>query len=241
MEMEKSYNEIYAEAAGLRPTDMPSSHHPLLENDDEVQNLGDLVDVRENLSQDDVKVGELTRGGNRQIDIEEALTFPHKHKATVDELVPDVSGFSGNARSKSAPDDADDVSYMTRDDFADSMGETDPDPNTGTDPDREFVAGSGETDRAPDITGTVEGVVRGTGTHMPLDLGADGFQIENAEPGSDARLLDNDDEGSTLSADNQGTDPTPGQENLTDGDVIPTSRPDIDSSDDALDATRRLK
>ena len=239
--MEKSYNEEFAEAAGLLPTDMPSSHHPLLENDDEVQNLGDLVDVRENLSQDDVKVGELTRGGNRQIDVEEALTFPHKHRATVDELVPDVNGFSGDARSKSAPDDADDASYMTRDDFEDSMGETDPDPSIGMDPDREFVAGSGETDRAPDMTGTVEGVVRGTSTHLPLDLGADGFQIEEAEAGSDARLLDDEDEGSTLGDENGTTDPTPGQENLTVGDVIPTTRPDVGNSDEALDATRRLK
>lgn len=239
--MEKSYNEEFAEAAGLLPTDMPSSHHPLLENDDEVQTLGDLVDVRENLSQDDVKVGELTRGGNRQIDINQALTFPHKHKATVDELVPDVNGFSGDARSKSPPDDADDASYMTRDDFADSMGETDPDPNTGSDPEGEFIAGSNETDRAPDMTGTVQGVVRGTGTHIPLDLGADGFQIEEAEPGSDARLLNNDDEGSTLSDETETNDPTPGQENLTVGDVIPTTRPDVDNSDEALDATRRMK
>jgi hypothetical protein len=239
--MGQSYNEEFAEAAGLRATDMPSSHHPLLENDDAIDNLSDLIDARENLSQDDVKVGELTHGGNRQIDVEEALTFPHKHRQTIDELVPDVNGFSGDARSQSAPDDADDASYMTREDFADSMGETDPDPNTGMDPDREFVAGSNETNRAPDLTGTVEGVIRGTSSHVPLDLGADGFQIEEAETGSDTRLLDEENETNEITAKYPDGDPTPGQDNLTQGDVIPSTTPNINNSDEALDATRRLK
>ncbi|MES2461680.1 MAG: hypothetical protein V4671_13940 [Armatimonadota bacterium] len=238
--MQKSHNEEFAEAAGLRPTDMPSSHHPLAEDFDEVETLGDLVDARENVSQDSVRALELTGGGNRDIDVEEALTFPHKHRATVDELVPTVNGFSGDARSKSAPDDADDASYMTRDDLADSMGETDPDPNTGMDPDREFVARSYEADRAPDITGTVDGVVRGTSTHVPLDLGADGFQIEDPDAASDPRLLEDDDEGSTLDNEFSSNDPTPGQENLTVGDVIPTRNPDVDNRDEALDATRRI-
>jgi hypothetical protein len=238
--MGKSHNEEYAEAAGLRATDMPNSHHPLAEDFDEVETLSDLIDARENVSQDNFRALELTGGGNNDIDVEEALTFPHKHRQTVDELVPTVNGFSGDARSKSAPDDADDASYMTREDLADSMGETDPDPNTGMNPDREFVSGSYEAGRAPDITGTVGGVVRGTGTHVPLDLGADGFQIEEAEAGSDPRLLDDDDEGSTIAADYQTTDPTPGQDNLTEGDVIPTSRTDVDNRDEALDATRRI-
>jgi hypothetical protein len=239
--MGKSHNEEFAEAAGLRPTDMPNSHHPLAEDYDEVETLGDLVDARENVSQDDVKVLELTGGGNRDINIEEALTFPHKHRRTVDEMVPDVNGFSGDARSKSAADDQDDVSYMTREDFADSMEETDPDPNTGMNPDREFVAGAYEADRAPDMTGTVDGVVRGTGTHVPLDLGADGFQIEEAEASSDPRLLDDDDAGSPMAADYQTGDPTPGQDNLNTGDIIPTRRPDVDSRDEALDATRQIE
>lgn len=237
--MGQSYNEEYAEAAGLKPTDMPSSHHPLLENDDDIQNLSDLLDAREEISQEGVKVAELNRGGNRQIDIDEALTFPHKHRQTVDELVPTVNGFSGDARSKSAPDDADDTSYMGREDFADSMEETDPDPNTGMNPDREFIAGSQEADRAPDITGTVEGVVRGTATHLPLDLDADGFQIEDAPSGSDLRLSGNDTEGGAEAATGE-TDPTPGQENLTEGDIIPMVPTDIDNRDDAFDATRRL-
>jgi hypothetical protein len=41
----------------------------------------------------------------------------------------------------------------------------------GTDEDEE---GIGETD----ITGTAAGIARGFGSHLPLDLGADGFQIE---------------------------------------------------------------
>jgi hypothetical protein len=237
--MGKSHNEEFAEAAGLRATDMPNSHHPLAEDNDEVDTLSDLIDARENVSQDNVRVRELT-GGGQNIDVDEALTFPHKHRRTVDELVPTVNGFSGDARSRSAPDDADDTSYMTRDDFADSMDETDPDPNTGMNPGREFIAGSYEPDRAPDITGTVEGVVRGTATHMPLDLGADGFQIEEADEGSDPRLRD-DDERDTLEASSARTDQTAGQENLTDGDIIPTRRPDIDTRDEALDATRRIK
>lgn len=238
--MAQTHNEEFAEAAGLRPTDMPNSHHPLAEDFDDVENLGDLIDARQDISQDNTRVLELTRGGGQDIDIDEALTFPHKHRQTVDELVPTVNGFSGDARSKSAPDDADDTSYMTRDDLADSMGETDPDPNTGMNPGGEFIAGAYEADRAPDMTGTVEGVIRGTGTHMPLDLGADGFQIEEGDPRSDARFLDDDDMASTLDEADENTDPTPGQENLTVGDIIPTDRPDVDNRDEALDATRRM-
>jgi hypothetical protein len=45
----------------------------------------------------------------------------------------------------------------------------------------EYPGSEGEDDEGigeTDITGTVTGIARGFGSHLPLDLGADGFQIE---------------------------------------------------------------
>ncbi len=75
--------------------------------------------------------------------------------------------------------------YMTRADFEDSMLASDPDSEAGDDS-REMVIGAG-LDRAPDITGTVRGLAPGMSTHLPLDLGADGFQIIEPEDAGDLR------------------------------------------------------
>ncbi|MBC8104689.1 MAG: hypothetical protein H7Z41_19110 [Cytophagales bacterium] len=225
--MGQNYNEEFAEAAGLLPTDMPSSHHPLLENDDEVTALSDIVDVRENISQDSVRVGELTRGGNRQIDVEEALTFPHKHQPTMEERVPTLHGLGSDARDQSAPTDADDASYMTRQDFEDSMGETDPDPNAGMD-DQESFGGLSDSHRGTDLSGTVTGLDRGTATHLPQDIGAQGFQIEEPEAAHDPGLEARDSS-------------SPLDEGDNDGDVLPTRPVNPGSREESLDATRQLR
>lgn len=238
--------EEYAEAAGLRPTDMPSAHHPLMENDDEVTELADLVDVRENASQDDVAVREMTRGHNREIDVEEALTFPHKKHSPRYGDLPDVTDFDADARTHAAGDPEDNDEYMTRADVVESMNATDPDPSTGMDAD-EFIADDVEEYRAPGIEGTVTGIARGMSTHLPQDIGADGFQIEDPEADFDP----NQDEESErhIDATRGHVDPTrvtpeddrPGRDNLDDGGRIATRPPNPVSRDDALDATRRMR
>jgi hypothetical protein len=224
----------YAKEAGLRETDMPSDHHPLLENDDDIRELSDLIDARENQSHDLFNTREAERN-DQQIDIEDALTFPHKTgKSTPSsvDLLPDTTDFDADARTHSEPDDEDDMSYMTRADFVDSMEETDPDPNTGMSSD-ELLEGAG-LDRAPNMTGTVQGIGRGFSTHLPLDLGADGFQIMDPENSSDPRA-----EADPLEDEESETE---AWLNEDDGDagVIPTAPVNINNSDEALDATRRL-
>lgn len=239
-----TYFDEYADAAGLRRTDMPNTHHPLLENDDEVKDLADLVDVREEVSPTSAAVRELERGVYGQIDIQDALTFPHANAGAGIANLPDTTDFDGDARTHAAADDADDTSYMTRADVASAMNATDPDPNAGMDAD-EFIGDDVEGYRAPDITGTVTGIARGMATHLPQDIGAQGFQIEDPEEDGDPSL--DPEAAARIDARRGHTDPsrldpadsTPGRDNLNDGDRIPTRTPKIDTRDDALDATRQ--
>lgn len=236
----------YAEAAGLRETDMPSAHHPLMENDDEIRNLSDLINARDDRTRDDIDARRLVN--DNDLDIEEALTFPHKKRElTSADLTPTLSDFDGDARTASPDDDPDDASYMTRDDFESSMLDTDPDPNAGAN--KGETLGQGES-RAPDLTGTVTGIARGMATHLPQDIGAGGFQIEEPEMSGDNRALDTDDDdaadgggdtnGSDLDSDV--LDKTPGYGDPDSaGGQIPTPPANPASRDDALDATRQLK
>ena len=57
------------------------------------------------------------------------------------------------------------------------MNETDPADNEGMDPDDLYSANERDLFQT-DQTGTVEGIARGFGTHLPQDLGRDGFQVE---------------------------------------------------------------
>jgi hypothetical protein len=218
------------------------------ENEDEVRNLADLIDARENPSQDDVAVREI-QGDDEDLDIEDALTFPRKKRRREDEI-PDVTDFDADARTSSAPDDPDDASYMTRADFVDSMNETDPDPNAGRD-ERDFL-GDADLGRAPDITGTVTGINRGMATHLPQDIGRDGFQIEEPEAAGDPSVLG---PGDVVDDEDDMADPTMRGNNdflnedeslleddlASDGGRIPTRAPDVDTRDEALDATRRIE
>lgn len=136
--------------------------------------------------------------------------------------------------------------YMTRADFEDSMLSSDPDGDAGDDS-REMIAGAG-LDRAPDITGTVRGLAPGMSTHLPLDLGADGFQIIEPEDAGDLRVnaldvtnFDLADSLEELAKIDPYDTALADAEAEGDGHRIPIS-PDgnVMSADDTLDATRRL-
>ena len=229
----------------IKPQDMPSPNHPLMQNDAEVRTLSDLIDVRENQAKGSP---ELDGEDDDDLDVSEALTFPHKKRRRGATPV-ETTDFDGDARTASPADDEDDSSYMTRADVEDSMNETDPDPNTGMG-EEEFIGDAG-AGRAPDMTGTVTGAIRGLGTHLPQDLGADGFQViepEELDPRAAANV------GAAINPANDETEPgdalnpslsgvaADDEDTLgSDGGQIPTTKPDVDNRDEALDATRRLK
>ncbi len=235
----ESINEEFAAEAGLLPRDMPSKNHPLLQNNAEVRDLADLIDARTDHPRDAVKDLEHY---DPNLDVDDALTFPHTDASNArvkqaDTLLNDTSStadFDADARTRSAPDDDDDDSYMTRADFVDEMLESDPDPNAGADKDRDFINGAG-LDRAPDISGAVTGIARGMSTHLPQDLGADGFQIEEPEALQDTRVTQADID-RIEAEDAERADPD------APGDIIPTERnTEPATREETLDATRQLK
>ena len=134
--------------------------------------------------------------------------------------------------------------YATRADFEDSMLGSDLDSEAGDDA-GEMFAGAG-MNRMPDLTGTVRGLAPGMATHLPLDTGADGFQIIEPEDAGDIRaavsLGGSVEDDAVLEAIAHGVNPYDAQVAAnTDGHLIPTSEPGAMSADDALDATRRLR
>lgn len=235
----------YLKEAGLRDTDLPPANHPLLENNDEIRDLSDLIDARENVSQDSVLAS--TPDADSNLDIENALTLPHKRRQpTSADLVSDPSGFDADVRTASEPDDEDDASYMTRADVEASMLESDPDPSVGMD---DGTLEGAPLGRAADFTGTVQGIMPGTATHVPVDLGGDGFQIEDeGSENSDAGLTD-DESDSSFDIQEMGRTPQTRPEVVPDSDgpiendhgVLPVTPANPSTRDDALDATRTLQ
>lgn len=140
----------------------------------------------------------------------------------------------------------DEDSYMTRADFADSMLSDDPDEEAGDDAE-EFLTGAG-LDRSPDITGTVGGLMRGSSTHLPQDVGAGGFQIIEPEDAGDLRAdaTDDTDYNATQTMEEiAASDPLAGEladdESEADGHRTPIAATGkVMSSEDTLDGTRRL-
>lgn len=63
-------------------------------------------------------------------------------------------------------------------DWEAEMTETDPAPNAGMDAGDLYSEDDGQGLPAADQTGTVAGIARGFGTHLPQDLGRGGFQVE---------------------------------------------------------------
>ena len=147
-------------------------------------------------------------------------------------------------------------------DFEAEMNEADPAEDEGMDPDDLYSADDERGLFQTDQTGTVEGIARGFGTHLPQDLGRDGFQVEEIprralkfrdQPArADGEELDDYDDDTDTGKDDDGPalaqasqpganrvqatgdhEPTPGR--------IPTHDRRPATTDDELDATRRMK
>jgi hypothetical protein len=146
-------------------------------------------------------------------------------------------------------------------DFEDEMNESDPAESESMDPDDLYSAADEDSIIGTDQTGTVEGIARGFGTHLPQDIGKDGFQVEEipnkalkyqsraVAEGEELDDYDDDssdgkyDAGPSLSrASEPGMnrvkstgdhEPTP--------DRIPVKQPRPRTTDEELDATRRMK
>ena len=148
-------------------------------------------------------------------------------------------------------------------DFEAEMLEADPADNAGMDENDLYSADDERGVFGIDQTGTVEGIARGFGTHLPQDIGAGGFQVETipdsalklrGRPLAEGEELDDYDDDTTDSRDDatgklardsqpfthmvstsedDDAEPTP--------DRIPIQSPHADTADDELDATRKMK
>lgn len=145
-------------------------------------------------------------------------------------------------------------------DFVDEMNETDPADDEGMDPDDLYSAPDEDVMASTDQTGTVEGIARGFGTHLPQDLGRDGFQVEEIPDKAlqyQNRIVTDGEELDDYDDDNDGNgkdDPgralalasEPGMNRVESGDSepmpgrIPIKEKRPRSSDDELDATRQI-
>ena len=149
-------------------------------------------------------------------------------------------------------------------DFEDEMNETDPAPREGMDPDDVYSARDEDTISSTDQTGTVQGIARGFGTHLPQDIGREGFQVEEipdkalqhaSRPLAEGEELDDydDDDDGTAKFDQDAELSRASQPGLNhvgadadnDGeptpDRIPLRQPRPSQTDDELDATRQIK
>ena len=148
-------------------------------------------------------------------------------------------------------------------DWETEMLETDPAPDAGMDAADLYSAKNEDSIEGTDGSGTVAGIARGFGTHLPQDIGAGGFQVEsipdsalNSPPRflADGEELDDydddtddgrDDATGKMAADSEpfshmvskdpdaDGEPTPGR--------IPLKQPHPSATDDELDATRQMK
>ena len=148
-------------------------------------------------------------------------------------------------------------------DFEAEMLESDPAPNTGVDDGDLYSAENEDGTFGTDQTGTVAGIARGFGTHLPQDIGRDGFQVESlpdrvlkmrGQPLADGEELDDyDDDADTGKDDVQGklasdSEPfshmvsnDPDTDNQPTPDRIPVRNRPSDTADEALDATQKMK
>ena len=148
-------------------------------------------------------------------------------------------------------------------DFEAEMLEADPAPNTGMDEADLYSAEDEDSVFSTDQSGTVEGIARGFGTHLPQDIGRDGFQVETipdqalnlkARPLADGEELDDyDDDTDTgefdakgkLAADSEPFAHAVSADPDADGEPTPNRIPvrnrTASATDDELDATRGMK
>ncbi len=148
-------------------------------------------------------------------------------------------------------------------DFEAEMLETDPAPDAGRDEADFYSAADEDGLLGTDGSGTVAGIARGFGTHLPQDLGAGGFQVEaipdrvlrlQGRPLADDEELDDydddadegkDDARGKLAADSEpfahavSTDPDADREPTPDRIPVKTRAPM--TADDALDASGAMK
>jgi len=146
-------------------------------------------------------------------------------------------------------------------DFEAEMLDTDPAPGEGMDPDDLYSEGDERGIFAADATGTVAGIARGFGTHLPQDIGRDGFQVETIpdsalktppRPLADGEELDDyddtdggeDDARGKLAADSEpfshAVSDSGGDGTAMDG-QIPVKQRRPSTTDDELDATGAMK
>ena len=174
-----------------------------------------------------------------------------------------VEKHAGDAVFLTAPEKSPNDVDGGEEDFEAEMLEADPAPSDGMD-DADFYSAADEDGiLGTDQTGTVEGIARGFGTHLPQDIGAGGFQVESipdralklqVRPLADGEELDDyDDDADTgafdakgkLAADSEpfahavSTDPDADTEPTPDR--IPIRDRAAASTDDELDATRKMK
>lgn len=147
-------------------------------------------------------------------------------------------------------------------DFEAEMLETDPAPGEGMNPDDLYSEGDERGVFSADATGTVAGIARGFGTHLPQDIGQDGFQVEaipdsalrmSPRPLADGEELDDydddtdegkDDAKGKLAADSEPFShmvSEPGGDGTAMGGQIPVKQRLPSSTDDELDATGAMK
>ena len=149
-------------------------------------------------------------------------------------------------------------------DFEAEMLETDPAPNVGGMDEADFYSAADEDGvSGTDQSGTVAGIARGFGTHLPQDFGASGFQVEaipdrvlnlQGRPLADGEELDDydddtdtgkDDARGKLAADSEpfahavSTDPDADREPMP-GRIPIKNRPPM-TTDDELDASGAMK
>ncbi len=148
-------------------------------------------------------------------------------------------------------------------DWEAEMLEADPAPDAGMDEADLYSAEDEEGMPSADQSGTVAGIARGFGTHLPQDIGAGGFQVETI-PDSALKLrprplaageeLDDydddaddgkDDVSGILAQDSEPFSHMVSQDPDADGEPtpgrIPLKQPHPSAEDDALDATRQMK
>lgn len=146
-------------------------------------------------------------------------------------------------------------------DYEAEMNDTDPAPGEGVDASDLYSAADEDTLSSTDQTGTVAGIARGFGTHLPQDIGNGGFQVEELPDAALAlqgrplregeELDDYDDEddangkfdvsGDLARASEPGANPAPPSGGEPTPGRIPVRPAHPHTTDDELDATRQLK
>lgn len=147
-------------------------------------------------------------------------------------------------------------------DWEAEMSDTDPADGGDMNPGDLYSAEDEDTIFATDQTGTVAGIARGFGTHLPQDIGAGGFRVEEiprkalkyqGRPVADGEELDDyDDEGDGGEFDSspglaRASEPganrvqrDPDDDGEPTPDRIPVKQPRPRTVDDDLDATRQI-